>query len=508
MSFKRVLLVPCLLVLLLSWEAAAQQKVMIFPQFASGGVFRSTIVLQNSTGAAVAATVDFFRADGTPFTLNFTDGMSGASRSVPLGPNQTVFLETDGSGDLSAGWVRVTSSADIGGTVIFSQFDGAGNRVTEAGVGPATPGTELSIPVDVRPGFGTGVALANFGTDTASGTMRLLDTTGTIVANGPLPSLGPRGQTARFVSELFPGVAIAQGTLSIVSSTPLAAVALRTASNILTTLPVTPGAAGAPITPQLGGFRGTMFPGGTPFFLGTFMSGGNVFVNFEAIPLTTCTERAGLFSSPLRGLPALATGVQVSPTGEFSIVSRNTSGEEASNIMGRFISSTRAVGTARFASFTGSGFGQCEPGNYTFDVSFSPDYPQLTQFSTTKISSTQIQISYAGTDTHGDVGSLILRFTDSDNRIRTSLTNQIGTTATGRTSFSLTELVPFTTDLPPYVTGVYAILVDSQGNRSAPLTAMFSASGSKTASDAPPVPMGGAYPFELITVDALPVLIK
>jgi phosphatidylserine/phosphatidylglycerophosphate/cardiolipin synthase-like enzyme len=71
--------------------------------------------------------------------------------------------------------------------------------------------------------------------------MTLRSTSGVTVNTGTV-SLNPSQQTARFVSELFPGVSNFEGTLELSASRSVAALALRQnlASGIFSTLPVSP----------------------------------------------------------------------------------------------------------------------------------------------------------------------------------------------------------------------------------------------------------------------------
>jgi hypothetical protein len=456
---------------------------MIFPQFANGGVFRSTLILQNTTGATVTGQVEFFRPNGTPFSLSFSDGQSGANRNFELGANRSLFLETTGSGDLSVGWVRVTSNNSIGGTVVFSQFDADGRRVTEAGVNAATAATELSIPVDARqaPGFNTGLAIVNAGIDPASITLRLLDTNGAILGMANLPPLAGRNHMARFVTELFPSATIAQGTLSIISSLPVAAVVLRTAPGVLTTLPVNPGAAGAPVTPKLGSYRGTTAQG-LPIYLGTFTRGQDLLVTYEMLTRLDCMTRPAVFDN----YPPSTTGFPVNANGEFTITAISPSGVELVNVTGKFVSSTKAIGTVRSAGVSDPGTGSCDQLSVSWEATFVPDAPTLSGLNTNLTPAlTRLQITYSGSAPRGDVIQLIIRFTDAQGGIVWSLPTSgslpglLASDAGGYFTFTRTVGINFTGLFPTAIAGVYLILVDSQGNRSVPMTAMIQRSGAK-----------------------------
>lgn len=254
---------------LLSASAFAQGPApLIFPQFANGafegGSLRSTLVLQNTGPGAVTARAEFFRDDGSPYILTFTDGQTGAARDIPIGPGASVFLTTNGQGPLASGWVNVSNAA-VGGTVIFSQYDGSGRLVTEASVGASTPGTAFTIPLDTTNPYNTGVAFVNPGVGAVGGMLRLLNNTGGEVAARDFPALSALNHSARFVPDLFPGAGVGlQGSLVVTTSGPVAAVGLRTSSNVLTTLPILPGAAtGGPAAPAITGLSTTSGPPGS-----------------------------------------------------------------------------------------------------------------------------------------------------------------------------------------------------------------------------------------------------
>src|ERR1039457_3338977 len=106
MKLERVMALVGLSVATISVPLCAQQ-VYYLPQVidgaTAGGSLRSTIVLTNSSTSSATVNVAFTRDDGSPLTVNFPDLGSGSPFSVTLKPNGTRILQTDGSGDGSAG---------------------------------------------------------------------------------------------------------------------------------------------------------------------------------------------------------------------------------------------------------------------------------------------------------------------------------------------------------------------------------------------------------------------
>ena len=133
-------------------------------------------------------------------------------------------------------------SAMAAGSALFAYRNADGVLVSEAGVGAAQPVTAGRIFVD-QDGTLTAVAFANPGSEAATATLELRDADGVQIDALPLP-IAARGQTARFVSELFPGVPDGfVGTLTFVSDVPLTAITLRQTDNqfgepLYTTLPI------------------------------------------------------------------------------------------------------------------------------------------------------------------------------------------------------------------------------------------------------------------------------
>ena len=210
------------------------------------GSFRMTFILFNKSDAETSALLELTGDTGQPMNLTIPGSGSGSQFTVPLPAGATKILQTDGTGSLAVGAATVTSAAEIGVSAIFTIYDTSGNFVTESGVGNSAPLTNFVLPVDTTASFNTGLALFNFNPADASITLTLRDTGGQQVATTQrtLPSLG---HTASFISgsgQLFPAAANFQGTLSIQSSAPVAAMVLRQnlAPLSYTSLPVVPAA--------------------------------------------------------------------------------------------------------------------------------------------------------------------------------------------------------------------------------------------------------------------------
>lgn len=208
------------------------QQQFYLPQIAngqfSGGSIRTTFVLFNTTSSTVTVVITLTRDDGGPFQVTIPELGTDAEFTLTLEPSATRIFQTDGLGTLTAGAATVTATRAIGVSAIFSIFDAAGNFLTEAGVESSSPLTEFVIPVDTTGTFNTGVAFFNFGSRSASLTIRLLDPSGQEPLGGRTTrTLAGRAHEAKFVTELFPTATNFVGTMVVSSTNPIAALALR-----------------------------------------------------------------------------------------------------------------------------------------------------------------------------------------------------------------------------------------------------------------------------------------
>jgi hypothetical protein len=192
---------------------------MVIPHLASGGGFRSEIVLTNSGAAAAEVTLRFRKALG--------DGLGGAEAWDPWGVGGSdKVVQVAGRGStrlalpvadvLTTGWVRVEAPESVKAMVLFRrELDPA--NVQEVSVAASrTPQRRVLMAVDQREGFDTGFALANAHAGEAASVEAVFrDAGGREVMRatlGPIPSLGYRTYV---MSQLFPELLGRRGTLEI-----------------------------------------------------------------------------------------------------------------------------------------------------------------------------------------------------------------------------------------------------------------------------------------------------
>ena len=221
---------------------------LYFTQIANGAFgdssFSTSIALLNCSSQAATGSISFFKSDGTPYQLSLASdpGMNDTHWfSIP--PWGGLLVKTDGTGPGSSGYAIVTSTAPIGGSAIFSQYDSRGALMTEAGVSNSTPMDFFVLPVDLTGSYNAGLAVANIaGASISNLYLRLMNSAGQCVATRSL-SLDPGKQMSMFVGgadQLFPGLADFRGSLQVLADTPVYVVALRSGTNTLTTLTPAP----------------------------------------------------------------------------------------------------------------------------------------------------------------------------------------------------------------------------------------------------------------------------
>lgn len=192
---------------------------MVIPHLASGGGFRSEILLTNSGPAPAQAHLHFRKAlpDGLGAAEPWSPWDAGdAARVVWVPARGSTRLLLPETPTLTTGWVRVDAPDSVNAMVLFRRDLGSGN-LQEVSV-PASRSLQRRIlmAIDLRDGFDTGFALANASSsDPARVEAVFRDAGGQEVLRttiGPIPSLGYR---TFVLSQLFPELQGRRGTLEI-----------------------------------------------------------------------------------------------------------------------------------------------------------------------------------------------------------------------------------------------------------------------------------------------------
>jgi hypothetical protein len=194
----------------------AAQSVYYLPQVVDGvtaaGSLRTTINLTNTDTANATVTISLTRDDGSPRPLSFPALGSGSQFSLTLPPGASQILQTDGSGDGSAGAAMVSSSAALGVSTLISAYDLNANPISESGASSSDLNSGYLVPIDTTGGLNTGVGIFNPAAAPSTLTFSLFDVNGTKLESATA-TLGAGGHLSRLAGgDLFPDIGNIQGT--------------------------------------------------------------------------------------------------------------------------------------------------------------------------------------------------------------------------------------------------------------------------------------------------------
>ncbi len=235
----------------LGGTALFQRHGLEFAQFADGlGLFSQVVLFSLDDSAETQAHLVLLGDDGRARPITFTDSVSHEpvpadgvlDLSVPASGMRK--LETDGSGSLTVGSVRVLSDRPLAGIVLFGGSSGL------AGVGASTVSQSgFSAPLEVRKDAAdetvdTGIAVTNLESRAIVLTLTLRNPAGVLLATTTveLPALG---HLAKFVGE-FAGwnptldLTTFTGILRVSFEGRVAATVIQTRPGQFATMPIVP----------------------------------------------------------------------------------------------------------------------------------------------------------------------------------------------------------------------------------------------------------------------------
>lgn len=210
-------------------------------------LLNSRLVINNPGKDAISVKGRFFTQQGSPFNLTIGNSTSDQHQfEVPAGGTLQATLEAGTGESLALGWALLTadSGEPFQAAVVFTTaHTGASSQVAEplksisassisaqAGIGAAALDTHHVLRVTQRSdGLNTAFAVVNPTSATATIKLTLKDDTGTTFQADPL-ELGPKNQTAKFLSELFnlPPNQDISGTLALTSNVDIGVISLQT----------------------------------------------------------------------------------------------------------------------------------------------------------------------------------------------------------------------------------------------------------------------------------------
>ncbi|MBZ5499803.1 MAG: hypothetical protein LAP85_25670 [Acidobacteriia bacterium] len=219
-----------------------------FPQLVDGGGYATALDLLNTSGALEAGTFRFFDDSGAPLAVNQAGGTANSVHRYSIPSGGILHFQTDGAPAAArSGWALLTpdvgTSTPMGAGVIRCSSQGI--MVTAYNVPAAAPTTHASMYVDCSGGHNTSLAIANVAKAEAGISIQAFQIDGApfVGTSRNVLRLRPGGHSVKFAADLIPGLTAGfRGVLDISSTTPFAALALRSLKNgrndlLLTALP-------------------------------------------------------------------------------------------------------------------------------------------------------------------------------------------------------------------------------------------------------------------------------
>lgn len=229
-------------------SATTLPRAGVIAQLASGGGWKTSIILLNPTSSPAQVRVNLMAEDGTPLVLPITISQAGASLTVSaavvdrtIAANGLLQIDTEAPISTTAvGWADVRSTSTVSGYAIFRQRSASGSD--SEGTSPLETKfpTNVLVSYDHTSGFSTGVALVNLDN---SGTLTAImrDDSGNELARDAI-AIGAGGHTSFSMAERFPVLNGRRGTVEFVNNQNSGTVALglRFSPTLsFTSLPVT-----------------------------------------------------------------------------------------------------------------------------------------------------------------------------------------------------------------------------------------------------------------------------
>jgi hypothetical protein len=211
------------------------------PQFADGAGWRTTVVLVNTTDAAITGELKVYDSAGQPLQVALNGSTNSTfAYSIPS-RSGSVFQSGAALGSsLRVGSVQVIPSGSTVGPSAFATTRYAPDvlRTTEATVSAVTPDAQWRMFAESSGLIQTGVAIANPASNAVNVQYQLIPSNATVANQSGSISIPANGQVAFFVNQL-PGIGSSsgafQGTLRIeasgAGSSGVAVMGLRTRIN-------------------------------------------------------------------------------------------------------------------------------------------------------------------------------------------------------------------------------------------------------------------------------------
>jgi hypothetical protein len=222
---------------------------LFFPQVVDGGGYATTLYLINTTDFEETGRVVFLDPLGMPLSVHrAADSFPPAPEFFyDILPGGFFILPLDGSADvIRTGSAQVLpdigTSTPVGAGLLSHEV--AGTLITEAAIPSALPTTHARLYIDRSTGHDTGLAISAPDGLPVNVILKAFEKDGSTPVGAGVLNLSGYGQVAKFVSEWVPSIPEGfTGVLDISSTTPFAALTLRSLTNsrgdfLLTTFPI------------------------------------------------------------------------------------------------------------------------------------------------------------------------------------------------------------------------------------------------------------------------------
>jgi sugar lactone lactonase YvrE len=208
-----------------------------FPQLADGGGDTTSLILLNTSNGTESGTLQILGNNGLPLVVIQVGGTANSTFRYSIPSGGAFRFQTDGSpAVVNVGWVELIPDSLSPTPVAFGVFsyNPVNVMVSESGIPATMSTTHARVYVDLSGNHDVGLAVANVNAAFASITINAYQTDGATsigTSQGPL-QLAAGGHNAQFADQLISGLPSGfTGVLDISSTTPFAAVTVRSLTN-------------------------------------------------------------------------------------------------------------------------------------------------------------------------------------------------------------------------------------------------------------------------------------
>src|SRR5262249_23692608 len=141
---------------------ASLARTGVLSQVASGGGWKTTITLINTSTSPVSVRVSFYADDGTPLNVPYTGSQQGVPVAANgstidqlINPSATLVIDTEAPATSATlvGWAEVLSSGPVSGFGVFRQRSANGRDSEGTSPLETRSSSNLVLPYDNTAGF-------------------------------------------------------------------------------------------------------------------------------------------------------------------------------------------------------------------------------------------------------------------------------------------------------------------------------------------------------------------